>query len=163
MNRSLDKKTPGLIAVLDNIRSLHNVGSIFRTADGAGFDVLILCGITGQPPRNEIRKAALGAEEFVPWKYEKNILDAISGLRDDGYLIVALEKTESSVLLQRIQLRRPLALILGNEYYGLSQNVLAAVDVVAHIPMHGQKISLNVGVAFGVAAYSIQEQLSQSG
>lgn len=153
------KNNSDFIAILDNVRSLHNVGSIFRTADGVGVKELVLCGITGCPPRNEIRKAALGAEEAVPWHYEKSALIAIEKLREAGYFIIALEKTEHSQSLYNIELRTPLALVVGHEFNGISPEVLAAADMVAHLPMHGTKISLNVSVAFGVAVYEVRRRL----
>lgn len=157
---SIDPKSnTDFVAILENVRSLHNVGSIFRTADGAGVKELILCGITGCPPRNEIRKAALGAEETVPWRYEKSALFAIEKLREAGYFIIALEKTERSHSLYEIGLRTPVALVVGHEFNGISTEVLAEADVVAHLPMHGTKISLNVSVAFGVAVYEVSRRL----
>lgn len=159
MKKSWPEEPPRLVGVLENIRSLHNVGALFRTADGAGFGGLALCGITGCPPRNEIRKTALGAEEFVAWRYENSALEAISSLKAAGYFVLALEKTDKSVLLEEVACETPLALVVGNEYYGVSEEALAAADAVGHIPMFGQKISLNVSVAFGVAAYEIRKRL----
>lgn len=151
-----------LIGVVDNVRSLHNVGAIFRTADGAGMERLILCGITGCPPRHEIRKAALGAEETVPWRYQKSAREAIAQLRADGYFVIALEKTTGSCSLYEIDMPRAVGLVVGNEFEGSAPEVLAAADIVAHLPMRGQKISLNVSVAFGIAAYEIRRKWSAS-
>jgi tRNA G18 (ribose-2'-O)-methylase SpoU len=122
----------------------------------------VLCGITGCPPRNEIRKAALGAEEYVPWRYEKSALETLTSLQAQGYYIIALEKTETSHSLYEIDLPMPLALVVGHEFNGITPEVLNGADVVAHLPMHGKKISLNVSVAFGVAAYEIRRRLSEA-
>ncbi|RMD96922.1 MAG: TrmH family RNA methyltransferase [Calditrichaeota bacterium] len=153
------ESNPEFVAVLDNIRSLHNVGSIFRTADGAGVGGLILCGITGKPPRSEIRKAALGAEEVVPWKYLPTPLEAVETLRQQGYFIIGLEKTENSKLIYDIEFEVPVALVVGHEFHGVSEPVLSACHVVAHLPMLGHKISLNVSVAFGIAAYELRRRM----
>ena len=146
---------PTFVGVVDNVRSMHNVGAIFRSADGAGVGGLVLCGITATPPRPEIRKAALGADETVPWRYEKDTLSALRHLRKQGYFRIALEKTEDSRLLYELQVQLPVAIVVGHEFHGLSREVLETCDAVAHLPMRGQKISLNVSVAFGIAAYEI--------
>ena len=143
------------VVLLDNIRSLHNVGSIFRTADGVGADKLYLCGITGKPPRTEIRKAALGAEEFIPWEYHKDIIEVIDNLKKQGYHIVALENQTASVDYKQLNYRLPMALIVGNEFHGINESILKKCDDVVSIPMWGKKNSLNVSVAFGIAAYEI--------
>lgn len=147
--------TPQFVAVLDNIRSLHNVGSIFRTADGAGVEKLYLCGMTGTPPRPEIRKAALGAEETVAWEYFATTQEALQHLRAEGYQLVALERAESSLDFRAAPYRFPLALIIGHEYEGIPSEILSACDMIVALPMHGHKQSLNVAVAFGIAAYEI--------
>jgi len=141
--------------MLDNIRSLHNVGAIFRTADAAGVGKLYLCGMTGTPPRPEIRKAALGAEETVAWEYFKQTHEALDRLKGDGYFIVALESTPASLDYRRAVYQFPLALVVGHEYNGITPEILALCDAVISLPMRGVKISLNVAVAFGVAAYEI--------
>ncbi len=150
---------PPLVVVADNIRSMHNVGAIFRTADGAGFGGVVLCGITATPPRQEIRKAALGAEDVLPWTYFQSTLDALQWLRGQGYFLLALEKTASSQLIYRISVRTPLAVIVGHEFHGIREEVLQQADAVAHLPMRGHKISLNVSVAFGVAAYELSRRV----
>jgi len=149
------------VGVLDNIRSLHNVGSIFRTADGAGVSKLFLCGITGKPPRAEIRKSALGAEEFVEWEYHSDIHAVLDQLRQQNFQIVALENSASGSDYRKAAYRVPLALVIGNEFHGLSQEVLDGCDLVIRLPMRGRKSSLNVSVAFGIAAYEIAEQIGQ--
>lgn len=152
-------KPPELVAVVDNVRSMHNVGAIFRAADGAGVGGLVLCGITACPPRNEIRKAALGADESVPWQYIKESLWAVHELRRQGYFIVALERTDASQSLYDAELPAPLALIVGHEFHGIAAEVLAEADAVVHLPMLGTKASLNVSVAFGIALYEIRRRL----
>ncbi len=153
------EQDPAVVGVLVDIRSLYNVGAIFRAADGAGVGGVLLCGITGVPPRNEIRKSALGAEESVPWRQVPEALQALQELRERGYLMIALEKNEHSTELYELPLEKKVALVVGNEYWGLPEDILAACDVVAHLPMRGQKISLNVSVAFGVAAYEVCRRL----
>jgi tRNA G18 (ribose-2'-O)-methylase SpoU len=149
------------VAVLDNIRSLHNVGSIFRTADAAGAGKLYLCGMTGTPPRQEIRKAALGAEETVAWEYFKQTGEALAQLKKDGYFLLALENTSMSIDYRRAAYRFPLALVVGHEYNGIAPEILARCDGAISLPMRGVKVSLNVSVAFGVAAYEIASRLEE--
>jgi 23S rRNA (guanosine2251-2'-O)-methyltransferase len=152
-----------LIVVLDNIRSLHNVGAIFRTADAAGFSFLYLCGLTGVPPRNEIAKVSLGAETWLSYRYEIFLPAAVAPLKEKGYQIVALEKCSGSIdlyeSLVESRLQLPLALIVGNEVGGLSHEGVAMADHVCHLNMRGKKESLNVSVAFGVASYFLAEHL----
>jgi tRNA G18 (ribose-2'-O)-methylase SpoU len=147
------------VAVLDNVRSLHNVGAIFRTADAAGVGKLYLCGMSGTPPRPEIRKAALGAEETVAWEYFKQTHEALEILKKEGYLILALESTPASIDYRRAAYRFPLALVVGHEYNGIAPEILARCAAAVSLPMRGMKISLNVAVAFGIAAYEISNQL----
>jgi tRNA G18 (ribose-2'-O)-methylase SpoU len=142
--------------ICQNIRSLFNVGSVFRTADAFGVDKIFLTGITGRPPRAEISKVALGAENYIPWEYYKQAARLIKNLKEEGVTIVALEQVKGeSVNLNTWKPKYPLALILGYEPVGLPKSLIALADVVVEIPMHGQKESLNVGVAFGVAANHI--------
>lgn len=149
------------VVVLEDLRSLHNVGATFRTADGAGFGKLYLCGITGVPPRNQITKVSLGSEQTVDWSFYPCIASCLKDLKDMGYLIVGLEKNESSEPLYRAlvsgKVKAPLALIVGNEVAGLSREALYLSDIVCHLGMKGMKESLNVSVAFGAAAYIISE------
>jgi 23S rRNA (guanosine2251-2'-O)-methyltransferase len=140
--------------ILHNVRSLYNVGSIFRTADSARLSELILCGYTPHPPRKEIEKTALGAVDTVPWYYEKNIFDAIQKERASGKKIFAVEITDrkrgyDSLLKEEY----PVCLILGNELTGLENEIIAACDDAIEIPMHGVKHSLNVSVAAGIVAF----------
>jgi tRNA G18 (ribose-2'-O)-methylase SpoU len=150
-----------VVALLDDIRSLHNVGSIFRTADGAFLEKLYLCGITGCPPRSEIRKTSLGAEESVPWEYEEEPLRVIRRLREKGYQIVALEHTNASVDYRQAYYNFPLCLLVGHEFHGVREELVAEADLAVEIPMLGLKQSLNVSVAFGIAVYQILSQWEQ--
>ncbi len=142
-----------VVGVLDRIRSAHNVGSIFRTADGACLQELILCGYTPTPPHRHLEKTALRSVESVPWRHAEKIEDAIAELKSRGFQILGLEFTKESVPLYDFDLQFPLALVAGNEADGLAPGVLQMCDAVVHLPMRGLKSSLNVSVAFGVAAY----------
>lgn len=159
-------KSPGrFVAVLEEIRSLWNVGSMFRSADGSGFSHLFLVGISGCPPRKEIAKTSLGAEDHVSWSYCGNSIDVLSSLRSMGYQIVALEKSENSRPLTHCLdaglLRTPLCLVVGSETKGIYIESLDASDQTVELPMRGFKESLNVAVAFGIAAYTISDRLRQ--
>lgn len=146
-----------VFVLLDNIRSLFNVGAIFRTADGAGVSKIFLTGITGKPPHREIHKVALGAEETVPWTYYKNPADLLKEFRKKDIPIFALEATENSVPFDTVDYPETLCLIVGNEYNGIGEELLREADAVVHLPMRGKKVSLNVSVAFGIAAYEIMK------
>ena len=141
--------------LVDNVRSLHNVGAIFRTADGAGFSGLYLCGITGKPPQNEIHKTALGAEENVPWEYHSDAISLIRELKSRGIKIIVLEHTTNSLNYTEPVFPAPVCLVVGHEHHGVSAEICQMADVAIEIPMHGLKGSLNVSVAFGIAAYQI--------
>lgn len=147
-----------LTVVLNNIRSLHNVGSIFRTCDGVGVEKLWICGITGYPPSNQIAKTALGAEDYVDWEYGEDILTVVKRLRKKGYQIVVLEQTEQSIFHQAFVPQKPLCLIVGNEVEGVQQEVANHGDCSIEIEMAGIKNSLNVAVAFGIVTYHIRNQ-----
>lgn len=157
---------PLLSVAVEDVRSLWNVGSIFRTSDGAGFQHVYLCGITGSPPRKEIEKVSLGAEEVISWNYVVNPLEILVPLKKAGVRIVGLEKNDDSVLLTeaiyRGELKRPLCLVVGNEVSGVSPQVLSICDLVCHLPMRGMKESLNVAVAYGIAAYHISMNANTS-
>lgn len=146
---------PPVYVVVDNVRSLHNVGSIFRTADGAGIHTLFLCGITGTPPRDEIRKTSLGAEEVVRWEYNASAVEIVQKLKNQGIKIVVLEHTDESIDFKSAEYRLPLCLVIGHEHKGVSDDVVSLADLAIEIPMHGIKQSLNVSVAFGIAIYHI--------
>ena len=150
---------PQFCAVLNNIRSLYNVGSIFRTADGAGLEKLWLCGITGIPPDTQISKTALGAEKVVPWEYQSNAVDCIKRLKSEGYQIALLEQTGKSISYQDFRPQAPVCLVVGNEIGGVSDELLPYCDRALEIEMTGLKISLNVTVAFGIVAYHIRHRL----
>jgi tRNA G18 (ribose-2'-O)-methylase SpoU len=151
----MERKNSRLAVICHNVRSAWNVGSIFRSADGVGVVKVYLTGYTPVPPHVGISKTALGAEVFVPWQKFSQIDSAIKKLREAGYEIVALEQDEKSVPLEKYKSRKNIALVLGNEVRGLSPAVLKKCDSIVEIPMHGEKESLNVSVAFGIAAYTI--------
>lgn len=148
--------------LLNNIRSLYNVGSIFRTADGAGLEKIWISGVTGFPPDNKIAKTALGAEKSVPWEYVKDARSCLQKLKSEGYQIVMLEQAASSVAYQHFQPKRPFCLVLGNEIGGVDSDLSDLADAVIEIGMVGLKISLNVAVAFGIVAYHYRNLLSKS-
>ncbi len=153
MSKSTKKE---FYVICQNIRSLFNVGSIFRTADAFGVDRIYLTGITGRPPRKEISKVALGAENYIPWEYHKQPARLIKSLKKQGIRIVALEQVKGkSIILSKWKPKFPVALILGYEPKGLPKALIKLSDDVVEIPMFGKKESLNVGVAFGVAANHI--------
>ena len=148
----------GVVLVLDNIRSAHNVGSAFRTSDAFKVDRIVLCGICAVPPSAEIHKSALGAEDSVPWEHVDDTLEAVARLREEGYRIVAVEQTENSVKLGEF---RPVpgeryALIFGNEVDGVQQSVVDASDFALEIPQYGTKHSLNVSVSIGVVLWQFR-------
>jgi tRNA G18 (ribose-2'-O)-methylase SpoU len=148
-----------LIAVLENIRSMGNVGSMFRTADAMALQRILLCGFTAHPPRAEIEKTALGTTESVPWEYWTHAPQAVRWLRAEGYRILALERCAGARTLNEIRLSEPTALVVGHETDGISPATLALCDEMVAIAMHGLKDSLNVAVAFGIAAHALAEQL----
>ncbi len=148
-----------LVVVLNNIRSLYNVGSIFRTADGIGVEKLYLCGITPIPPDTQITKTALGAEKTVAWKFFEKAVDAIKQAKADGYEIVLLEQTHKSVLYQDFIPQKPICLVLGNEVAGVCDDLVSLADHSLEIEMAGLKNSLNVSVAFGVVGYDLRSKL----
>lgn len=142
--------------LLDNIRSLYNVGSIFRTSDGARITKLYICGYTPYPPRREIEKTSLGAELTVPWEYYKYPLEIITNLKTQGVKICVLEHTNESVPYYSIIKKDfPLCLVVGNEITGISPDIIAQADIGIDIPMFGYKQSLNVSVAYGIAVYEL--------
>jgi tRNA G18 (ribose-2'-O)-methylase SpoU len=145
-----------IIGMLDSIRSLYNVGSMFRTSDGACIRALYLCGYTPRPPRKEIEKTALGATETVPWLYFRTGLEAIVAARAAGTRICVLEQTTSSVPYHTIRKQDfPVCLVVGNEITGVSPDVVSAADMAIEIPMYGTKQSLNAAVAYGVALFEL--------
>ena len=148
-----------LCVVLNNIRSLHNVGTIFRTADGAGIEKIWLCGITGYPPQGGIAKTALGAEQHVPWEYREDVIEVVKGLKKEGYQIVLLEQMQGSVSHDKFKPKTPVCLVVGNEVEGIADALQSMSDAAIEIDMDGIKNSLNVSVAFGIAVYQIRSQI----
>ncbi len=148
-------KNNDFYVIAHNIRSLYNVGTIFRTSDALGVNKIFLTGYTGRPPRKEIAKVALGAENIVPWEGTKNISSLLKRLKKDGVRIIALEKTDLAIDYLDFVPQFPLALLLGNEVRGVSTSLLKQVDKIISLPMKGEKESLNVGVAMAVAGYYI--------
>jgi 23S rRNA (guanosine2251-2'-O)-methyltransferase len=151
-------KNQELIIIAHNIRSMHNVGSIFRAADGFGVSKVYLTGYTGCPPDVRISKVALGADEFVPWEKTRSLVRLITKLRKQGVRIVALENNKDYKItsLYKYKAKFPMALILGEEVKGHTKKILDLMDDIVEIPMHGQKESLNVSVAAGVAMYALR-------
>ncbi len=142
--------------LLDNVRSVGNVGSIFRTADAAGMSGLVLTGMTATPPRPDMEKTALGATETVPWDYWKDPAAAVDAVRERGVTVVALEQTPDAVPLDDWQPRFPCCFVVGHEVDGVKPSVLERIDQRLEIPMAGAKRSLNVAVSFGVAAFGLR-------
>ena len=142
--------------VCDNIRSLENIGSIFRTSDALGVDKIFLCGICGKPPHDKISKTALGAEKNIPWEYHWQTWRIIDKLKKEKINIVSLEQTKKSICYNKYKPKFPLALVIGNEVKGVSPGILKKSDKIIHLPMIGKKESLNVSVAFGIAGYYVQ-------
>ena len=147
------------ILILPDIRSAHNVGAMFRTADGAGVDKIYLCGYTARPPHTQLDKVSLGAEKSVPWEYAKQTWRLLGDLREKGYNIIALEQTKTSINIFDWTPKFPLALVVGNEKTGVTKSLLKYCDASVELPMRGRKKSLNVSVAAGIAMYVIKEQL----
>lgn len=148
------KKAP-FVVVLDNIRSLNNVGSAFRTSDAFGIEKIVLCGITGTPPHRDIHKTALGAQETVEWEYAESTKIAIEKLKLEGYKIALIEQIDTSISLEKYSFSKeePTALVFGNEVFGVSEDVLELADVAIEIPQFGAKHSLNVSVTIGVVLW----------
>ena len=154
------EKTP-ITIVLDNVRSALNVGSIFRTADAFLIENIILCGITTIPPNKEIRKVALGATDSVNWQFEKNTFDAITKLKKNGCYIMGIEQADQSSKLNDFTLpQKPLAIIMGNEVNGVSQDVINICDEVMEIPQFGTKHSLNISVSTGIVLWELWKKLN---
>lgn len=158
-NKPTNNKDASVYAILHNIRSAHNVGSIFRTADGAGVSKVYLCGYTPTPISNKVSKTALGAEKYLPWEHISQTLKLLEKLKKDGVQIIALEQSQKSFDYRKMKIRPPLALLVGNEITGLNKKILSRSDKIMAIPMRGRKESLNVSVAFGVAIYKLLENL----
>lgn len=150
-----------LVVVLDNVRSLYNVGSVFRTCDAFRVERLCLCGITAQPPHTEIHKTALGAEESVDWLYFKDTLACVKWLKDEGYTVMSIEQCEGSTLLQDfcVEVGQRYAVVMGNEVKGVQQAVIDESDGCLEIPQFGTKHSMNVSVTTGMVIWEVAKQM----
>ena len=155
------EKTP-LILVLDDIRSLHNIGSVFRTADAFLIEKIILCGITATPPNKEIHKTALGATDTVTWEHHENVLEVIENLKKENVRTLAIEQVESAIFLQdfTVEENQKYALIFGNEVYGVAQEAVAICDGCIEIPQLGTKHSLNIAVSVGIVVWDLFQKLN---
>jgi 23S rRNA (guanosine2251-2'-O)-methyltransferase len=156
----LKEKQP-LVLVMDNIRSGLNIGSAFRIADCFALEHIVLCGISQTPPHREIMRSAIGAEQSVDWSYEKDIAEALQKLKDAGYMIAGVEQTTESILLSDFEWsgEKPLALVLGNEVKGVSDEALPLLDVCLEVPQEGTKHSLNVSVCTGIVVYDLVRRI----
>ena len=152
-----------LTVVLDNVRSQHNIGSVFRSGDAFRVEEILLCGITATPPNAEIHKTALGAEDSVQWRYIDETLTAVRQLQDSGYVVYAVEQAEKSLSLEQLKLQadKKYAVVLGHEVHGVQQAVVDACDGCIEIPQYGTKHSLNVSVAAGIVIWDFFLQLSR--
>lgn len=150
-----------VVVVLDSVRSLHNVGSIFRTSDGFAVEKICLCGITGQPPHREIEKTALGATQSIRWEYFREVTDAILQLKAEGYTIIAIEQAENSVMLNDFTTNEgeKYVLIFGNEVNGVSDEAMKMIDTCIEIPQFGTKHSFNIVVSAGIVLWDIMAKL----
>jgi tRNA G18 (ribose-2'-O)-methylase SpoU len=150
------KKTP-IIIVLDDIRSLHNIGSVFRTADSFLVEKIYLCGITAIPPNKEIHKTALGATETVTWEYAENVLEVIENLKKENVQVFAIEQVENSIYLNnfKVQENENYALVFGNEVYGVAQKAVEICNGTIEIPQLGTKHSLNIAVTTGIVVWDL--------
>jgi 23S rRNA (guanosine2251-2'-O)-methyltransferase len=150
------KKLP-IVVVLDNVRSMHNIGSIFRTADGFAVEQVCLCGITAQPPHREIEKTALGATQSINWTYYADTLAAVEQLRNEGYKIIAVEQAEESIMLNEFapQAGEKYALIFGNEVNGVGDEVMKTIDACIEIPQFGTKHSFNIVISAGIVLWDL--------
>ena len=152
--KASDKNT--IVIVLDNVRSLNNVGSVFRTSDAFLIEEVMLCGVTGTPPNKEIEKTALGATESVKWSYHKSTPEAIETLRNRNYKIYSVEQTGTSIPLNKFEnIENKIALVFGNEVYGVDQEIINKSDGVLEIPQLGTKHSLNISVSTGIVLWEL--------
>ncbi len=172
-NRELDRlsveefkqteKTP-IIIVLDNIRSLNNIGSVFRTSDAFLIEKIYLCGITATPPHKDIHKTALGSTETVAWEYVENTIDLIEKLKSEKVIVASIEQAENAVMLNEFQpqTNQKYALVFGNEVKGVSQKVVSASDLILEIPQFGTKHSLNISVSCGVVVWDVFAKMKRT-
>ena len=170
-NKELERKSiedfkesekTSLILVLDDIRSLHNIGSVFRTADAFLIEKIYLCGITAIPPNKEIHKTALGATETVTWEYQKDVLFVIENLKKEAVSVFAIEQVENAVFLQdfKVEKDKKYALVFGNEVYGVAQKAIEICDGTIEIPQLGTKHSLNIAVSVGIVIWDFFKKIS---
>ncbi|WP_194766895.1 RNA methyltransferase [Tamlana sp. I1] len=154
------EKTP-IIIVLDNIRSLNNIGSVFRTSDAFLIEKIYLCGITATPPHKDIQKTALGSTETVNWEYVENTIDLVEKLKSEGIKVASIEQAENATMLNdfTVEKNTKYALVFGNEVKGVSQNVVSASDVIIEIPQYGTKHSLNISVSCGIVTWDLFSKL----
>jgi tRNA G18 (ribose-2'-O)-methylase SpoU len=151
-----------IYVLCDNIRSIYNVGSIFRTSDGAFIEKLLLCGYTPYPPRKEIEKVALGSTLSVPWEYHKDAVELVKKLKEKKIKIAVLEITDSGKKYWELTKQDfPLCLVIGNEISGVSKEIIDIADIALEIPMHGFKQSLNVAVSYGIAVFEMAKVFSE--
>jgi 23S rRNA (guanosine2251-2'-O)-methyltransferase len=156
-----DQEKLPVVVVLDNVRSMHNVGSVFRTGDGFSIEKLYLCGITAQPPHREIEKTALGASQSVDWKHFPDTLQAIAELKEAGYTIIAIEQASGSIMLNKFKPTADLkyALIFGNEVNGVDEEVMKTIDACIEIPQFGTKHSFNIVISAGIVLWDFFAKL----
>jgi tRNA G18 (ribose-2'-O)-methylase SpoU len=156
------KKTP-LIIVLDDIRSLHNIGSVFRTSDAFLIEKIYLCGITATPPNKEINKTALGATETVVWEHHNNVLEVIQNLKKENVSVFAIEQVENSIFLDNFEVEndKKYALVFGNEVFGVNQQAIEICDGTIEIPQLGTKHSLNIAVSAGIVVWDLFSKLNK--
>lgn len=153
-----------LVVILDNVRSQHNVGAVFRTADAFRIQGICLCGITACPPKSDIHKTALGAEDSVEWTYYEDTIDAVNHLHEEGYEVWAVEQVSGSIMLQNFDLKpaKPYAIIMGNEVQGVRQDVVDLCDGCLEIPQFGTKHSLNVSVTTGIVMWDFMKKFMET-
>ena len=145
-----------IVVILDNVRSMNNVGSVFRTADAFLLQAIYLCGVTATPPHREIQKTALGATETVAWKHFPTTLDAINDLKKDGFTVYAVEQAENSIMLDKMKpASEKIALVFGNEISGVGQEALDASNACIEIPQYGTKHSINLAVSVGIVVWGL--------
>lgn len=170
-NKELDRKTVAefkeasktpIIIVLDDIRSLHNIGSVFRTSDAFLIEKIYLCGITAVPPNKEIHKTALGATETVAWEYQKDVLSVIEKLKNNQVEVFAIEQVDNAIMLQdfKVVKNKKYAFVFGNEVYGVNQKAVEICNGAIEIPQLGSKHSLNISVSAGMVVWDVFKQLN---
>jgi len=154
------EKTP-LVVILDNIRSLNNIGSVFRTSDAFLIDKIILCGITAKPPHKDIHKTALGATDSVNWEYIESTMEAVNKLKNEGYIVVSIEQAEKAVMLQNFEVdkNKKYAVIFGNEVKGVQQEIVDLSDYSIEIPQYGTKHSFNISVSTGIVLWELYKRI----